>query len=1027
MRFRYNNSYSNAGLQRSIAAAGRVLVKEGFVLHIYRPFLFTIALLSAFSVMADEGVTFRQTAGTAILENAIVRVEFDLAAGTYRASDKHDGSSGFRAGCIQVEGWASNQKGTTCLASERPIADSLGSGRTMTIECNRPGQPTLLLEITLYNGKSFLILRAGTVNTTKESLRVKNLYPLTAARAFSEVGEIGHAKTLNGEGGGRDTTVQSGPARSSSNNVLMTFRKGDRRRSVVLGGLTYHEWMKWAAVWPSAEAPSDNAVRLRELSSRIAHAGGKLDAYLDCGADSKTPDASPVRLLALRGKPFDFASVFAAPCYNTVLFDDKQVEISAEGLDPKKHYVLGFSWWDYSSDGRIESVSLVSGDGTTKTTLVEKDALPAYALVREQLPVEKAFDVPSDLYASGKMKILFTFDGAQKPGSNAVVSEVWLIEGLPGVAKTIAAPPPAATLPKKTEKAVYLHIKAMDPVGRRVDPGERYLPEDCYYVDFATDDPFKAAEQYGLAVRSAQQATPNPYTFPTICSWYAGVTFEPAAQNHPEKSRYGIATTKGHVDEIDFIRTKGFLDYSTIALRLVPDNYTPNNPQGWWDDKHWQEQGFYTPPYETTKKWGQAVQRRGGLAFTYFQSDRVSADFRKQHADLVLPGRGALDYTKPEVQRYMQGVYAAMRGNIAGMMFDYCDELWCFNLVQGGFHDDRVTAASVYRRVFQLAKEGLGRRSWIHERPVFNPGSDMAVGLIDSQRTSGDTASISPKLIARSGLRWYKNRVLFAYDMDSKSLLNAWKETSPNITDEDGRRMALTMCYVAASRLLLANSFRDLPPDVISDLERTAPYHSQPQSARPLDAFIADDLPRVYDFPINADWHQLTLLNADGDLQATLKVALSGEPAAGAIGLDPKSEYYFYDFWNDTFSGRLSGSETLKQTLRAGEARMLSVHRVELHPQFLSTNRHVMQGFVDLVGLPQWDAERNALSGVAKVVGRQTYQIILASNGHLVASAKASGATAKIEPLAGSKGLYRLSLEALKTTEVVWTVTFSRP
>ena len=321
----------------------------------------------------------------------------------------------------------------------------------------------------------------------------------------------------------------------------------------------------------------------------------------------------------------------------------------------------------------------------------------------------------------------------------------------------------------------------MDPVGRRVDPGERYLPEDRFYVDFATDDPFQAAEQYGLAVRAAQQATPNPYTFPTICSWYAGVTFEPDAQNHPEKSRYGIATTSGQVEEMDFIRKTGFLDYSTIALRLVPDNYTPNNPQGWWDDKHWQEQGFYTPPYETSEKWGQAIQKRGGLAITYFQSDRVSADFRKEHADLVLPGRGALDYTKPEVQRYMQGVYAAMRGNIAGMMFDYCDELWCFNLSQGGFFDDRVTAASVYRRVFQLAKDGLGPRSWIHERPVDNPGSDMAVGLIDSQRTSGDTASISPKLIARSGLRWYKNRVLFAYDMDSKSLLNAWKETAPNV------------------------------------------------------------------------------------------------------------------------------------------------------------------------------------------------------------------------------------------------------
>ena len=239
--------------------------------------------------------------------------------------------------------------------------------------------------------------------------------------------------------------------------------------------------------------------------------------------------------------------------------------------------------------------------------------------------------------------------------------------------------------------------------------------------------------------------------------------------------------------------------------------------------------------------------------------------------------------------------------------------------------------------------------------------------------------------------------------------------------------MTLTMCYVAASRLLLANSFRDLPPEAIRDLERTVPYHTQPQSARPLDAFIADGPPRVYDFPVSADWHQLTLLNTDGGRKAAFSVPLSGEPAAGAIGLDPQSQYYVYDFWNDAFCGKLSGSEALKQTLRPGEARMLSVHRVETHPQFLSTNRHLMQGFVDLVGVPQWDAEKNTLSGTSKVIGGQTYQVILAGNGYQAVSATAAGATAKIEPLAGAEGMFRLSLESSQTAEIAWTVVFSPP
>ena len=105
--------------------------------------------------------------------------------------------------------------------------------------------------------------------------------------------------------------------------------------------------------------------------------------------------------------------------------------------------------------------------------------------------------------------------------------------------------------------------------------------------------------------------------------------------------------------------------------------------------------------------------------------------------------------------------------------------------------------------------------------------------------------------------------------MDGKDITRAWKPEKSGHekgfkgwsgTDQDGRRMTLTMAAVAASRLLIANSFRDMLRGH-HDLSRIFPYHTEPRSARPVDAFTTKGWPRIYDFAVTADWHQVTLFN----------------------------------------------------------------------------------------------------------------------------------------------------------------------
>ena len=288
------------------------------------------------------------------------------------------------------------------------------------------------------------------------------------------------------------------------------------------------------------------------------------------------------------------------------------------------------------------------------------------------------------------------------------------------------------------------------------------------------------------------------------------------------------------------------------------------------------------------------------------------------------------------------------------------------------------------------------------------------MGLVDSQRVMGDTVDFSAEQVRRCGLRWYKCRTLFAYDMDAKTIS----------TVEEERRAMLTMAYVVSGRLLLGTSFAHMSPAMVRDLSRSFPYHTEPKSARPIDLLLRST-PMIYDFKVTDGWHQLCLFNGRGADQPTeVQVPLSGEPADGALGLDPAADYWLYDFWNDVPAGKLKGSDTLRQKLRAGEARMLAIHKAQDVPQFISTNRHLMQGYLDLLEKPEWKKAESALKGVSAVVANDPYELVFACNGLVPRAAKASVGEASLGWKDEKSGIAVLTLKTNGNAEVRWRILF---
>jgi hypothetical protein len=559
-----------------------------------------------------------------------------------------------------------------------------------------------------------------------------------------------------------------------------------------------------------------------------------------------------------------------------------------------------------------------------------------------------------------------------------------------------------------------------------------------------------------------------------------------AAPTYPCKN-----DSTGAVEEMEIVARSGFLRYcGRVGILLEPDLYDTNNQQGWWDDIHWQRgpsnraknapawkssNGQYVAPYETTRKWVSAVKSLGGVPMIYMQTGFRSQDYAERFPGHMIgnqanvpqldakgqqmyrdkerkqPRKLGYDYTDPEFVAHVRSVWEELRrAGLQGIKFDYPDFPFTGWPTAGGLEDPYATTAMHYRSIFRLAKEGLGPEAFVHERAL-DRGSDVTLGLSTSQRTQGDTDLIDPGMVSKVGLRWYKNRVILNYDMDGK---NPYHVSPPN---RDGMRSMLTMSYVVSGTLIVVPSVGRWTKDLFHDLGRIYPFHADRQSARPVDAFTST-YPSIYDYRVNPDWHQVTLYNTrsqtapaaaenlgqapqnPANQEMTIGVNLAGDTAFGGLGLEAKAEYYVYDFWNDRLVGRLPGSKRLEQTLRPGEARMLSVRRVEANPQFLSANRHIMQGLVDLLGMT-WDEKSRELRGVNLVVGGETYRAVIACNGRrpvgvrvddTVAKGTAGSAfplpagaqTARIVPVAGQPDLVEVHLDRPDNGPVAWNLTF---
>jgi hypothetical protein len=188
---------------------------------------------------------------------------------------------------------------------------------------------------------------------------------------------------------------------------------------------------------------------------------------------------------------------------------------------------------------------------------------------------------------------------------------------------------------------------------------------------------------------------------------------------------------------------------------------------------------------------------------------------------------------------------------------------------------------------------------------------------------------------------------------------------------------------------------------------------------RPLDLFPIFQMLPVWDLKIQrsfGSWDVVSLFNW-GDKPANVECRFE------ELGLPGDAEYLVYDFWKGSLRGSFRDRFAAELAPRSNV--LLAVHRSLGRPQFLSTDRHITQGGVDVEDVG-WDESAKVLSGSIKLVeNHPTTLILFAPKGYELGSAKADG-TDEVQGKANPDQTVAVTLKRTASGSSKWRVEFKK-
>ncbi len=318
------------------------------------------------------------------------------------------------------------------------------------------------------------------------------------------------------------------------------------------------------------------------------------------------------------------------------------------------------------------------------------------------------------------------------------------------------------------------------------------------------------------------------------------------------------------------------------------------------------------------------------------------------------PKRYALDITHPGAAAWLADLFdtVANRWGYQMIKIDFVD--WSL-LSAHQYHDPTVSRAAAYRKGFEIMRRALGPDCHLQD---CGPGP-VTVGLLDSMRIELDQNYGFPPQAWRqyflnptssapaAAKRYYFHRRTWINDADHVCLQAL---TVPQA------QAAATLIALTGGNVISGDRLPDLDPTRLEILKKILPAAGE--GARPVDLFDTD-CHTVFAVKVRrsfGEWTVVGVFNPEEGEVAERVLPLE------RLWLDPGRTYLAYDFWRERLQGEVQG--TLRVRVPPASVTLLALHPKRGEPQVVSTDRHVLQGALELEDVG-WNRDTQTLHGTS--------------------------------------------------------------